>query len=89
MSHPADEIRAALEVLGLPVLVSFKEIKSRYHLLSRRHHPDLGGESKKMEEINSAYRILKEYIENYKFSFSDEEIEKQFPHRQHANRFRF
>ena len=32
-----------------------------------------------MQEINWAYTILKHYIENYKFMFTEEEIIKQIP----------
>ncbi|WP_200763622.1 J domain-containing protein [Nitrosophilus alvini] len=84
-----EEIKKALETLELPVMVSLHDIKKRYHTLAKRYHPDRGGNNKKMEEINIAYKILKEYIENYRFSFSDEEIMKQFPRENHADKFRF
>jgi len=32
-----------------------------------------------MKELNRAYEILKNYIENYKFTFNDEEIQRQYP----------
>jgi len=32
-----------------------------------------------MKELNKAYETLKNYAENYKFTFSDEEIQKQYP----------
>ncbi len=32
-----------------------------------------------MKQLNEAYKILKEYIENYKFVFNEEEITKQYP----------
>jgi len=83
------KIYEALEVLGLPPLVSLKDIKQRYHLLAKKYHPDVGGDEEEMERINRAYKLLKEYIENYKFSFSEDEILKQFPTQNYANRFRF
>jgi len=39
--------------------------------------------------VNEAYEIVKEYMDNFKFTFSDEEIAKQFPQELHVNRFRF
>jgi hypothetical protein len=42
-----------------------------------------------MAHINEAYEILKTYMEEFKFTFSDEEIAKQFPQELHASRFRF
>jgi len=32
-----------------------------------------------MQKLNEAYAIIKNYIQNYKFSFSEEEISRQFP----------
>jgi len=32
-----------------------------------------------MQEINRAYEILKNYIMNFRFSFSEDEILKQYP----------
>jgi len=83
------EIRKALKVLNLPTFVSFREIKERYRSLSKKYHPDLSQEGEKMRELNEAYNILKDYIENYRFTFSKEEILKQFPEEQYASKFKF
>jgi len=42
-------------------------------------HSDIGGDEDKMKEINWAYRVLKEYVENYRFTFSEDEILRQYP----------
>jgi len=84
-----DEIEAALETLSLPKLVSIKEIQSRYRELSKKYHPDINEEESKMIEINAAYLLLKAYADNYRFSFSEEEIQKQFPESNHARKYRF
>ncbi|HIE35501.1 MAG TPA: J domain-containing protein [Campylobacterales bacterium] len=89
MSKVVNSIQKALDILGLPPLVTLKDIKDRYYYLAKKHHPDSGGSKKKMQELNRAYKILKEYIENYKFSFSEEEILKQFPNQAHTDRFKF
>ena len=89
MNKIVKEINDALKVFELPVFVSLKEIKKRYYHLSKKYHSDFYGKDDKMVEINRAYEILKEYIENYKFSFSEEEILKQFPQIHHADKFRF
>ncbi len=85
------QIQEALNTLNLPVLISFEDIKSRYYELSKKYHPDLNQEDSNMNmrEINEAYTVLKQYIFNYRFSFSDEEIMKQFPEDAHARHFRF
>ncbi|BCD60641.1 MULTISPECIES: J domain-containing protein [unclassified Nitratiruptor] len=86
---PVQLIHEALETLGLPTMVSYKEIKDRYRMLSKRFHPDKGGDEEEMAKINRAYTILKNYIENYRFSFTEEEILKQFPHKEYIKKFRF
>jgi DnaJ-class molecular chaperone len=82
-------IHQALKTLNLPPLVSFEEIKSRYYELSKLHHPDINKQDSNMQSINEAYAVLKQYVFNYRFSFSDEEIAKQFPEESHADKFRF
>ncbi len=89
MSAIEEEIREALEILSLPPLVSIKEIRSRYLLLSKKYHPDINKENSKMVEINVAYELLKTYADNFRFTFSDEEIQKQFPESNHARKFKF
>ena len=83
------EIHKALEVLELPVLISLKDLRKRYRQLARKHHPDNGGSEEAMHSINEAYALLRGYMENYKFTFQEEEILKQFPEEGHASRFRF
>ena len=89
MSEHIQEVKGALEVLNLPLFVSLKEIKSRYRELSKVYHPDINKENSKMVEINEAYALLKAYAENFRFTFSEEEIQKQFPESNHARKFRF
>jgi len=47
--------------------------------LAKKYHPDIYKNNSKMQEINRAYKLIMEYIENYRFSFDDKEIEKQIP----------
>ncbi|WP_236587017.1 J domain-containing protein [Nitratiruptor sp. YY09-18] len=82
-------IHEALDVLGLPPMVSWHEINERYRTLAKKHHPDSGGDTQEMAKINWAYNILKEYVQNYRFSFSEEEILRQFPHAEYLKKFRF
>lgn len=72
----------ALEIFGLPDRVTLREIKARHRELVRRHHPDSAGEGGDAEQIrlvNAAYGILREYAENYRFSFAEEEFYEQNP----------
>lgn len=76
-----EEISAALRVLGLYDSATVKEMKSRYRELLREWHPDLCREnetvrSEKTIEIITAYKVIMEYCEQYRFSFTREEVEK-------------
>ncbi len=65
--------------MDIKPLSSLKDIQKNYKKLAKNLHSDKGGNEEKMKEINEAYKILKEYIENYKFTFNEEEITKQYP----------
>ncbi len=76
-----DEISGALQILGLYESATVMEIKNRYRELLKEWHPDLcGGDEnirkEKTIEIINAYRIIMDYCEHYRFSFSREEVEK-------------
>jgi len=61
-------------------LSSLEEINKKYKKLVKRTHPDLnGGDNDKITEINKAYEILRDYVKNYKFTFSEDEILRQYP----------
>jgi hypothetical protein len=40
-----------------------------------------------MEEINDAYQFLMKYIEEFRYTFDEEEVNKQFPGAGHAQPF--
>jgi DnaJ-class molecular chaperone len=76
-----EEITKALQILELYEFATLKEIKNKYRELLKEWHPDLcrGNEDIRKEktiEIINAYRIIMDYCEQYRFSFSQEEIEK-------------
>ncbi len=85
---PTEEIEKALEILSLPKLISRSDIKKQYHFLAKKNHPDLGGSVEKMEQLNYAYRLLMKYIEEFRYTFDEEEISKQFPGADYAQRFK-
>lgn len=89
-SDISEEIYKSLEILELPVLITYKELKKRYKELSRIYHPDLHkSKGDEMYKINEAYSIISSYMENYRFTFSLDEIVKQFPQDNHAEQFKF
>jgi len=88
MLSPIEEIDKALDILGLPKLISKADIKKQYHFFAKKYHPDLGGDAVKMEQINYAYKLLMKYIEEFRYTFDENEVNKQFPGANHAHRFR-
>lgn len=79
MTH--DELKSALRVFGFGERATLREIKARYRELAKRHHPD-GGDSEETEEIyrvNEANRVILEYVESYRFCFSEREYLEQYP----------
>jgi DnaJ-class molecular chaperone len=82
-----EEIDKARQLLGLPQEATLSEIKDAYRRRAKEYHPDkqkLGKRkeySQKMTRINKAYEILMDYLEQYRFSFSEEEVKKNDPDR--------
>jgi DnaJ-class molecular chaperone len=60
-------------------LSTFDEISRKYKKIVKESHPDVAQNSENILKINEAYEILKDYIKNYKFTFSEEEISRQYP----------
>jgi curved DNA-binding protein CbpA len=83
------EIKEALSFMDIPPLSSIKDIKRQYKKLAKKYHPDILGDAKMMEKLNESYKILMEYCENYKFTFDEYEIKKQYPKLFYKNKFRF
>jgi len=74
------EFRAADETLDLISLRTKEDVRKKYLKLSRKYHPDMeGGSTQKFQEIQKAYEILVEYMDNFRFLFSDEEFKQQNP----------
>ena len=87
----AAEIDQARRLLGLGELASIAEIKTAYHQMCKKWHPDVlqdeATANRRMKDINAAYRLLLNYCETYRFSFSPEEVESFDPDRWWYQRF--
>lgn len=61
-----EALREPLATLGLGWPVSLAEVKSRYKVLARKHHPDANGGDRAAEErlktINVAYTALRRHL---------------------------
>jgi len=75
------DLKIALMVFGLGERATLKDIKTRYRELVKRHHPDTGnsGDAEKIQKINSAYKVLQDYVTEYRFSFTEGEFYEQNP----------
>jgi curved DNA-binding protein CbpA len=83
------QIKEALDFMNIPPLSTIKDIKRQYKKLSKKYHPDIIGDDKMMHKLNESYKILMDYCENYKFTFDEYEIKKQYPDNYYKNNFKF
>lgn len=56
--RPLVQRQQALAVLGLPPNATRQQIKRRYRVLAKQHHPDRGGDQRQMQRIIAAYELL-------------------------------
>jgi len=82
------DIEEALKILDIPPFVTKREVKKRYKELASKYHPDRVVDCDKMGEINAAYKLIMEYIENFRYSFDSSEIAKQMPNKVHNEKFK-
>ncbi|GFO70324.1 molecular chaperone DnaJ [Geomonas limicola] len=75
------ELCLARAVFGLGERATLKEVKDRHRELVKRHHPDAGngGDPAQIRKVNAAYRVLTDYLTEYRFSFSEDEFYEQNP----------
>lgn len=80
------DLVAALHLFGFKEhdLVTMSQVKRRHRELIKSHHPDLQGQSSDhvMSQINAAAELLMNYLQSYRFSFSEEEFYRQNPDEQ-------
>lgn len=88
MKQLKKKLETALERLSLPRLITKDDIKKRYRHLARELHPDKGGDEEQMAQINEAYEVLIEYIDSFRYTFDDKEIDIHAPSEAHTERFR-
>lgn len=83
------ELRESLLVFGLGERATLREIRKRHRELVRMYHPDVGNddEPEQIRRVNAAYRVLREYVEAYRYSFSEEEFYEQSPEERIRSQF--
>jgi len=55
------------DILGVDENASISEIKSAFKNLSKKHHPDKGGNEEKFKKINEAYNVLSDENKKEKY----------------------
>ncbi len=74
------ELEEAVETMQFCTKVSYADLKTRYRELSKIYHPDMpDGDAKKFDEIAKAYKLLITYMQEYRFSFDEEDFLEQYP----------
>jgi len=74
------EFQSAVKSLDLLSLTTQEHVRKKYLKLSKKYHPDMeGGSTEKFQEVREAYEILTEYMENFRFVFTEEEFKQQNP----------
>lgn len=77
-----EDLSAALAELGLTAPATWKQVKAAYRQKSRELHPDRNasaGATESMARLNAAYSKLRDYVEGFRFRFSDAEFLEQNP----------
>lgn len=59
--HAGERRQLALTVMELEEPVDFPTIKRQYRRLAKRHHPDHGGDKRRLQQVNEAMEILKKW----------------------------
>ena len=48
------------EVLGVAVTATAEEVRAAYRRAARDHHPDAGGDPRRMRDVNAAWHVLRD-----------------------------
>lgn len=75
-----EEFEKAVDLFGILIRTSKKDLRKKYLKLSKELHPDMpNGSDKKFQELQDAYELLNKYMDSFAFSFDEEEFKGQFP----------
>ncbi len=78
-----EELLLALHIFGFHESdqLTIRRIKERHRALLKKVHPDLHGDAatEQTRALNEAARQIMDYVNSYRFSFSQEEFYRQRP----------
>jgi DnaJ domain len=52
--------RSHYDVLGIPSTATAAEVRAAYRRAARDHHPDAGGDARRMSDLNAAWHVLRD-----------------------------
>jgi curved DNA-binding protein CbpA len=53
-------VRTHYDVLGVPATATAEEVRAAYRQAARDHHPDAGGDPRRMRDLNAAWHVLRD-----------------------------
>ncbi|MDD5401043.1 MAG: DnaJ domain-containing protein [Sulfurimonas sp.] len=75
-----EKFEKALEILNIASRLTQAGLKEKYLKLSKIYHPDMpNGDAQKFKEINEAYKLVSEYMQNFRFKLDKDEFYEQRP----------
>jgi hypothetical protein len=73
----------AAELLGISTPVTLAQVKEKYRDMMKKWHPDKCHEPAHCQEMAAqiiiAYETILEYIEDFKFSFTERDVKNNLP----------
>ncbi|GBD92485.1 chaperone protein DnaJ [bacterium BMS3Abin05] len=74
----------AAQTLEISTALTREQIRQKYREIVKQWHPDKSDENSQernemMAKINEAYKIILDYLENYRYSFTEEEVKENLP----------
>lgn len=86
-----EDLKQALKVFGFTERTNptMAQVKRRHRELVKAAHPDLGSsaDDSVIRTINAASKTILEYLNNYHYSFTEEEFYRQNPEAHIFNQF--
>jgi DnaJ-class molecular chaperone len=87
-----EEMDKARKSLGLGEFASLDEIKQAYRNKAFLYHPDKSNSEnaegeEMMKSLNQAYELLTEYCSRYKYSFTEDDVDRAYPDDAYLRRY--
>jgi len=75
-----EEFQDAVEYMNLISLTSAQQLRAKYLELSKLYHPDTQtGNQEQFQRLQRSYKIIKNYIDNFRYVLDQEEFKRQNP----------